>query len=146
MKYGYVVRIGHCFYVIDGGKEAKITKDIDRAKFFTKKKDAIETANRYGGRPFEVKLDGIGKDEEEPYTSDSKEEEKYIYILRISVVGNSDKELCMHKTFSGKINLDGSGVDFALSHENFQFTDEEVESYPDYIKNQFKACIKERVL
>ncbi|WP_411842193.1 hypothetical protein [Salinicoccus sp. HZC-1] len=58
MKYGYIVRIGHCFFR-HGNTDAHITKELSRAVFFTKKKEAIETANRYGGRALEIQLTGI---------------------------------------------------------------------------------------
>lgn len=61
MNYGYVVRIGKCFFRF-GDENAEITKNLWGARLFTKKKDALETANRYGGRTMEVKLTDVEGD------------------------------------------------------------------------------------
>lgn len=65
MKIAYVVIIGHCFYSrAADSTECRIVRSIKNARFFNDKKEAFLTANRYGGRAFELQLSNLEKERE----------------------------------------------------------------------------------
>ena len=56
MNQGYVVKMGKAYVKAGYVDECVLTKTFERACIFTKKKDAIELGNRFGGTPMEINL------------------------------------------------------------------------------------------
>lgn len=59
MNQGYVIKFGKSYLRSADLKTANIVKEFGDCHIFTKKKSAVEVANRFGGKVMEVNLTNV---------------------------------------------------------------------------------------